>query len=147
MIKIVTPSTKDMNPRYEVTCDRCGCVFQCDNDDFSCDDRPCSSMAVKCPADCGFYMVESKAKLKTLPREPVNIEKVWRKFDLVSAMEFASRRIVAKPQLRVEGADTDEDIILFTDGTALAVRSNWDGPLSEVTPEVTSMDPVWRVYS
>lgn len=145
MIKVVTPSTTDFDPTYECTCDRCGCVFHCGKDDFACEDRPCSSLAVKCPTKgCDFYITQSKAK--KLPKEPVNVEKKWQPLDMIDAIRFATRRVVAPKQERVDGCDFEDCVVVFTDGTALAVRSNWDGPLSEVTPEITATDPKWRVY-
>lgn len=145
MIKVVTPSSKDMNPRYECTCHGCGCVFQCDDPDFECGEEYAASLAVKCPMPgCNCRVTKNKAV--KLPAEPVSIEKKWKSISFFDAMMFAARRIPATPQIRVDGADIDEDVIVFTDGTALAVRSSWDGPLSEVTPEITATDPKWRVY-
>ncbi len=73
---------------------------------------------------------------------------MWRKCTMRSAILWATMRRVAAANLqaRPDGAEPDEDFVVFTDGSAVAVHSVWKGPYSEVTPDIDAQDPGWRIY-
>ena len=43
--------------------------------------------------------------------------------------------------------DCDYAVINFDDGTAIACRSEWTGPYSDVTPDIDCADPIFQIYS
>lgn len=69
--------------------------------------------------------------------------KTWYVCTMAEAIIHATGRKVDREGKRPEGLDYDSAAISFTDGTAIACKSDWAGPCSEV-PHMR--DPTWEVY-
>jgi hypothetical protein len=89
----------------------------------------------------GLTFAEVQSRLKLQNPQVMR----WRDATMQEAFEHARYRDIGGE--RPEGADCDESVIAFTDGTAVACYSRWSGPLSEVTPDIDASDPGWRIFS
>lgn len=71
----------------------------------------------------------------------------WTECSMFDAILHASDRMPINEAKRPELAAIDEDVVVFTDGTAIACHSDFaDNSYSEYTPEITAHDPKWRVF-
>lgn len=101
--------------------------------------------------DRGTVLVRALSKIEAeefAKSDVYRIVKSWEKASFFEAIKHASTRtlIEESKQERPDGLDFDDDCLVFTDGTAIACRSVFDGPLSEVTPEITAGSPTWKIY-
>lgn len=73
------------------------------------------------------------------------ILRIWEDCSFREAIAHAQGRKLCDDN-QPDGLEADFDCLVFTDGTAIAVRSTYEGPYSEVTPDVSAGDPTWKVY-
>ena len=65
----------------------------------------------------------------------------WREIPMAEAVAYCDGRKVADPAYFPGHCLQVGNGVLFTDGTALTCKSEWSGPLSEVTPDVDGEPP------
>jgi len=51
VIKILARGKPESEKFYQMTCDRCGCIFAFQRTDVNYEDRPCGNGYVDCPQD------------------------------------------------------------------------------------------------
>ena len=61
------------------------------------------------------------------------------------ALRFGKSRIMRDESSIKYGPNDSCDIVEFTDGSAVACRSSWSGPYSEVTPDIDAEIPRWWI--
>jgi hypothetical protein len=66
----------------------------------------------------------------------------WKKATLAEACEFMQGKIIDNNGT-CNPPNWDCDVVVFTDGSAVACESKWSGPLSEVTPDIDADSPVF----
>lgn len=75
----------------------------------------------------------------------------WRKVSMSEAIRFI-RDGHGQPVMHNDRAQGPEGVYdcaieTFDDGTAVACRSKWSGPYSELTPDVDAEPPDWWIYT
>jgi hypothetical protein len=69
----------------------------------------------------------------------------WHDCSMIEAIKHATGRVVAENQVRPESLEYCCDCVVFTDGTAIACRSEWRMYGGD-TGDVDADDPAWQVY-
>lgn len=133
-MKCLKPGVLPPDPTYVGDCKRCGAVWEAEEKELTH-----ASHVAFCPT-CK-YSIRFEPKQQMGPKR-------WKDVKIYEVFMFATTRLIAIPDYRPTGAAVDEAVVCFTDGTAVAVSSRWeDRPFSDTTPDVTSCDPAWRIYS
>jgi len=74
----------------------------------------------------------------------MNTKWQWKEISFREALAYAATRTPSDERV----ADIYQDAaVLFTDGTALKVVSEWSGPSSEVTPDTDADPPTFWIGS
>ena len=70
---------------------------------------------------------------------------IWKESSLKEALAFAATRTISEhhPAKAYTDSPWDADVCWFTDGCAVACRSDASGPYSEVTPDIDLQPPEW----
>lgn len=71
---------------------------------------------------------------------------VWQQCSMVDALKFSDgREINSNYCLSMDRPDAQAEVVIFTDGSAVACKSKWNGPYSEETPDIDAAPPIWWI--
>lgn len=71
----------------------------------------------------------------------------WREVNMLTVFQYATDRQPDTKAVRPKGLDFDWDVIVFTDGTAVAVKSDWSDDSTDYTPDFEALSPDWMLYT
>lgn len=72
----------------------------------------------------------------------------WESATIEEVFQFVQgKEIVNNLTVLPLGVPWDATVVKFTDGSFVACKSEWSGPLSEVTPDIDAEPPSWWIYA